>query len=85
MLSKIIFRGSWESYDKDNFFPPYDAVYLIRGEALEEYPEIVPLIKQMEGLIDEKAMGKMNMQVDIDGMDARDVAEEFLRGKGMIK
>ena len=32
-----------------------------------------------------KAMGKMNMQVDIDGMDARDVAEEFLRGKGMIK
>ena len=71
--------------DRDNFFPPYDAVYLIRGEALEEYPEIVPLIKRMEGLIDEKTMGKMNMQVDIDGMDAREVAEEFLRGKGMIK
>lgn len=71
--------------DRDNFFPPYDAVYLIRGEALEEYPEIVPLIKRMEGLIDEKTMGKMNMQVDIDGMDAREVAEEFLRGKGMIE
>ena len=39
----------------------------------------------MEGLIDEKTMGKMNMQVDIDGMDAREVAEEFLRGKGMIE
>ena len=38
----------------------------------------------MEGIFDEQTMRSLNSKVDIDGMDAKDVAHEFLVEKGLI-
>lgn len=64
--------------DDLNFFPPYYAVNLIRQTTLDKYPELVPVLSKLDGLIDEQSMREMNKEVDMDGLDAQDVAHQFL-------
>ncbi|MGG0668839.1 glycine betaine ABC transporter substrate-binding protein [Sporosarcina koreensis] len=71
--------------DDKSYFPPYHALPLVRNETLQEYPEIEEVLKQLEGMIDEEAMQKMNAKVDNDGMMVERVAEEFLMEVGLIK
>lgn len=71
--------------DDKSYFPPYHALPLVREETLEEYPEIEEVLKQLEGMIDEEAMQKMNAKVDNDGMMVEKVAEEFLVESGLIE
>ncbi|MGN7385773.1 glycine betaine ABC transporter substrate-binding protein [Sporosarcina sp. SAFN-015] len=71
--------------DDKSYFPPYHALPLVREETLEEYPEIEEVLKQLEGMIDEEAMQKMNAKVDNDGMMVEKVAKEFLVESGLIE
>ncbi|WP_432363389.1 glycine betaine ABC transporter substrate-binding protein [Sporosarcina sp. UB5] len=71
--------------DDKSYFPPYHALPLVRKETLKEYPEIEEVLKQLEGMIDEEAMQKMNAKVDNDGMMVERVAEEFLVESGLIE
>ncbi|MCM3744348.1 glycine/betaine ABC transporter substrate-binding protein [Sporosarcina luteola] len=71
--------------DDKSYFPPYHALPLVRKETLKEYPEIEAVLKQLEGMIDEEAMQKMNAKVDNDGMMVERVAEEFLVESGLIE
>ena len=71
--------------DDKSFFPPYHALPLVRKEALKEYPEIEEVLKQLEGMINEEAMQKMNGKVDNDGMMVEQVATEFLIESGLIE
>lgn len=70
--------------DDIKFFPPYYAVALTREDTLERYPELKPLFAKLEGRISNDAMRKMNYKVDIEGMDAKVVAHEFLLAQGLI-
>ena len=71
--------------DDKSFFPPYHALPLVREEALKEYPEIEEVLKQLEGMINEEAMQKMNGKVDNDGMMVEKVAQDFLIESGLIE
>ena len=71
--------------DDKNFFPPYDAVTIIREETLEEYPELKEVIGLLDGLITEEKMRKLNYEVDINRKDVKEVALEFLKLEGLIK
>lgn len=71
--------------DDKSYFPPYHALPLVREETLKEYPEIEEVLKQLEGMIDEEAMQKMNAKVDNDGMMVERVAEEFLVESGLME
>ena len=71
--------------DDKSFFPPYHALPLVRKEALKEYPEIEEVLKQLEGMINEEAMQKMNGKVDNDGMMVEQVATDFLIESGLIE
>ncbi|MCM3636289.1 glycine/betaine ABC transporter substrate-binding protein [Sporosarcina luteola] len=71
--------------DDKSYFPPYHALPLVRKETLKEYPEIEAVLKQLEGMINEEAMQKMNAKVDNDGMMVERVAEEFLVESGLIE
>lgn len=70
--------------DDINFFPPYYAVNLVRQDTFEKYPELEGLLSKMDGLLNEDTMRALNAKVDIGGQDARTVAREFLREKGLI-
>ncbi|WP_048147817.1 glycine betaine ABC transporter substrate-binding protein [Palaeococcus ferrophilus] len=71
--------------DDKGALPPYDAVILIRKDFADQHPEVVEVLKKLEGLIDTDTMRALNYQYDVEKKDARDIAREFLIEKGLIK
>jgi glycine betaine/choline ABC-type transport system substrate-binding protein len=70
--------------DDQKFFPPYDATTIIRGDTLEEHPELEDLLNKLAGRIDDNTMAALNAQVDLDKREPADVAREFLEQQGLI-
>lgn len=64
--------------DDRNFFPEYQAVFVYRKELEEKRPEVIDLIKKMEGKIAENRMVEMNAAVKIEGRNSRKVASGFI-------
>ncbi len=69
--------------DDKHYFPPYEAVPVVRGDTLARYPEVREAIADLAGKISDSEMGKMNYAVAGEGRDIEDVAREFLRSQGL--
>jgi glycine betaine/choline ABC-type transport system substrate-binding protein len=70
--------------DDKGYFPPYFAAPILKKELLEKHPEIGEVLNKLAGQIDEKTMSDLNSKMDNDRLDEHDIAEEFLRDKGLI-
>ena len=64
--------------DPRRYFPPYDAVPLVRTAALLAEPAISRALGAIAGRISDAEMRRMNAAVDLHGRDVRQVAQEFL-------
>ena len=71
--------------DDNNFFPPYHAAFITRGNTLKKYPKLELAIQALEGQINELEMTKMNDLVDRLNESPHTVAKNFLITKGLIK
>jgi len=71
--------------DDKYFFPIYNISVVVRKEILDKYPEIEEILLPITELIDTETMINLNYEVDGGGKPARMVAEEFLKGKGLVK
>lgn len=71
--------------DDLGFFPPYDAVPVVRKDTLDKYPEIKDALNLLGGRIDEATMQSLNAKVDSEGLKAEDVAHDYLVSVGLIK
>jgi osmoprotectant transport system permease protein len=71
--------------DDRHYFPPYDAVPVVRQVTLEAHPEIGTALKQLGGILTVDEMRKLNYAVDGEKRQPRDVAQEFLRLKGIAR
>jgi glycine betaine/choline ABC-type transport system substrate-binding protein len=69
--------------DDRHYFPPYDAVPIIRSEVLTGHPEIGVVLAAFAGKISDREMQQLNYAVDGQRRDVKDVAREFLQNKGM--
>ena len=69
--------------DDKNYFPPYEAVAVVRGETLARHPEVGQALDGLAGKISDAEMQRMNYAVDGEHRDVKDVVREFLRGKGL--
>ena len=67
--------------DDKHYFPPYDAVPIVRADTIARYPEVETAIAGLAGKISDAEMQKMNYEVAGQGHDASDVARQFLRDK----
>ncbi|MBW3586494.1 MAG: ABC transporter substrate-binding protein [Cyanobacteria bacterium 0813] len=67
--------------DDKNYFPPYQAVPVVRSQILEKYPELRQVLAELGGKISEEDMRKLNYQVDKKQEEAGQVAQEFLQQK----
>ncbi len=67
--------------DDRHYFPPYEAVPVIRQEALRQHPEIASALDELGGKISDEEMQRMNYAVDGQHRDTQDVVREFLRSK----
>lgn len=70
--------------DDKNFFPPYYAIPLVREEIVEKYPEIVPVIEELGGVLTDDIMVELNYKVDELQMEPDVVAKEFLIESGLL-
>lgn len=64
--------------DDKYFFPPYDASPVINNEVLEQYPEIEDIFKRLENQISTEDMQELNYRADVEKVNPKRVAEEFL-------
>jgi len=69
--------------DDRHYFPPYEAVPVVRADALARFPEMRAALLELAGKISDEEMRRMNYEVDGEHRDVADVAREFLRGKGL--
>lgn len=69
--------------DDRHYFPPYDAVPVVRQQVLSEHPEVRTALAELAGKITEEDMRRMNYAVDGEHQDATQVVAEFLRAKGL--
>ena len=69
--------------DDRHYFPPYDAVPIVRERVLQEHPEVKSALAALAGKITEEDMRRMNYAVDGEHRDAKQVVAEFLGEKGL--
>lgn len=69
--------------DDKHYFPPYDAVPIVRPEIFARFPAAREAIMDLAGKINDEEMRKMNYEVDGQHRDAADVARNFLHAKGL--
>ena len=79
----IIALGMVILEDDRHFFPPYEAVTILRGGAVGEHPELRPTLDALSGKISEADMRQMNYAVDAQQRDATAVAREFRHARNL--
>jgi glycine betaine/choline ABC-type transport system substrate-binding protein len=69
--------------DDKHYFPPYEAVAVVREQTLEEYPEIRGALAELGGKISDAEMRQLNYAVDGQKKDVKQVVADFVRSKGL--
>ncbi len=69
--------------DDRHYFPPYDAVPIVRRKALDENPALRAALADLAGKISAEEMRDMNAAVDAGQRDVRAVVREFREAKGL--
>ena len=64
--------------DDKHYFPPYDAVPLIRDAVVMKHPEVREALRALGGKISAEQMRRMNYAVDGEHKDVKQVVKEFL-------
>ncbi|XWK90394.1 MAG: glycine betaine ABC transporter substrate-binding protein [Phormidium sp.] len=67
------------------FFPPYQAVPIVRQQTLQKHPELQEVFQQLTGKISESEMRRLNFQVEAEKKDVKQVVQQFLQSKGLIE
>jgi osmoprotectant transport system substrate-binding protein len=69
--------------DDRHYFPPYDAVPIVRRDALAKFPPLRPALADLGGKISEEEMRHLNAEVDADQRDVTAVVRAFRESKGL--
>jgi osmoprotectant transport system substrate-binding protein len=69
--------------DDKHYFPPYEAVPLVRGDSLRRHPEIRVAMERLAGRVSAEEVQTMNDAVDGQHRDVGEVVREFRRSKGL--
>jgi glycine betaine/choline ABC-type transport system substrate-binding protein len=70
--------------DDHHYFPPYEAVAVMREEMLKNHPEVAEALDALSGAISDEDMRRLNYAVDGQHRDAAAVVREFLKQRGII-
>jgi len=71
--------------DDQDFHPVYNCAPVVRGDALEAHPEIEEILNPIAAELTPEVMSDLNLQVDVEGYEPFEVAEEWLTEEGFIE
>ncbi len=80
---KIQALGLTVLQDDMHYFPPYQAVPLVRDDALKRWPSIQSALTTLAGKVTEEDVRTMNQAVDEQHRDPAEVVREFRMRKGL--
>jgi len=69
--------------DDRHYFPPYEAVPVIRQQVLVKHPAVLDAVSGLAGKINDQEMRELNYAVDGHHRDVKEVVAEFRRKKGL--
>ncbi len=69
--------------DDRHYFPPYEAVPLVREDSLRRWPQIGVAMERLAGKVSEDDMRAMNLAVESQHRDVAEVVREFRRAHGL--
>jgi len=69
--------------DDRHYFPPYEAVPVIRREMLARHPEVLKTLNDLAGKISNDDMRELNYAVDGQHRDVKEVVQQFLSKKNL--
>ena len=70
--------------DDRRYFPPYEAVPVIRRETLQRHPEVGAALSELANKISDEDMQRLNYAVDGQHRDIKEVVHQFLMSKGVL-
>ena len=71
--------------DDRHYFPPYEAVFLTRQDALTRVPALAEALRRLAGAISTEEMRGLNYEVDGLKRDKKTVVHEWLVKKGLTQ
>jgi len=69
--------------DDLHYFPPYDAVPIVRQSTLAHFPQLRAALSELGGKLSATDIRRMNYAVDAEHQDAAGVVREFRAAKGL--
>lgn len=70
--------------DDRHYFPPYQAVPVVREQILRDHPEVAEGLAGLAGKISDEEMQQLNYAVDGQHRDVKEVVHDFLQAKGLV-
>ena len=70
--------------DDRHYFPPYEAVYLVRRDSLSRVPALQDVLAKLAGKISTEEMRKLNYEIDGNKRDPKEVVREWISSKRTI-
>ena len=71
--------------DNKHYFPPYQAVPIVRTQTLSEHPAVYAALQQLAGKISDTDMRHLNYEVVAEHRDVKAAVEEFLHAKQFVQ
>jgi osmoprotectant transport system substrate-binding protein len=69
--------------DNKHYFPPYEAVPIVRQQTLAQHPELEPALDALAGKISDAEMRQLNYEVDGQKRGVKEVVRALLSKKGL--
>jgi len=69
--------------DDRRYFPPYEAVYLVRQDSLARVPALREVLDRLANAISTEEMRRLNFEIDGNKRDPKEVVKEWLGSKGL--
>jgi len=65
--------------------PVYEPAPIVRKEVLDRHPEIASILEPVFKSLDLMTLQTLNARIQVEGLDAKQVAESYLKEKGFLK
>lgn len=70
--------------DDQHVFKNYYCGTVVRQDTLDAHPELMDVLNQMSGILTDQEMAELNYELEVNGMDERELAVNFLKEKGVL-
>ena len=80
---RIATMDLFQLQDNRHFFPPYEAVYLVRQDSLTRVPALQEVLSKLANAISTDEMRRLNFEIDGNKRDPKEVVKEWIGGKGL--